>query len=202
MAPRFAPGQTVVLRNIFQGRIWEARPSIVVQDTPELRAFFMPTGTIWKHTDEGLRPAERAGREWVLRDRNWSFGGILRLSVPGTAYSVIRLTNADGSLYQWYINLEDPLYATQLGFDYVDSILDVIVEPDLRSWSWRDEDELEEAVSVGLVSPEKATALYAEGKAAVAALQSGKSIFNGWADWRPDPAWPVPVLPEGWDKRA
>jgi hypothetical protein len=28
---------------------------------------------------------------------------------------------------------------------------------------------------------------------------SGKSIFNSWEKWRPDPAWKVPVLPEGWD---
>ena len=24
--------------------------------------------------------------------------------------------------------------------------------------------------------------------------------YDRWADWRPDPAWPVPVLPSGWDR--
>jgi len=30
-------------------------------------------------------------------------------------------------------------------------------------------------------------------------LQSGKSVFNGWEKWRPDPAWTVSVLEDGWD---
>ena len=198
--PPFAPGQPCVLRIIWHGRIWEARPSIVVQDTPRLRAFYMPHGTVWKDASPDLRPAERLNKTWALLDTKWAFGGTLRLSIPGAAYSVIRLGNVDGSLYAWYVNLEDPLRQTEIGFDYEDSILDAIVSPDLASWRWKDEDELEEAVSAGLVSPEKAAAVHAEGKTVAAAIQSGRSIFNRWANWHSDPSWPVPVLPPGWDQ--
>ncbi len=171
-----------------------------MQDTADLRAFYMPTGAIWKHSAEDIRPAQRVGRHWDLTDRRWTFGGTLRLTVPGAAYSIIHLSNPDGSLYAWYVNLEEPLYPAGLGFDYQDNILDVVVQPDLSTWVWRDEDELEEAVTAGLVSKEKAASLYAEGGAAVAALQSGKSVFNGWENWRPDLSWPIPVLPAGWNK--
>ena len=160
----------------------------------------MPHGAIWKDASPDLRPTERLNKAWALLDTEWTFGGTLRLSIPGASYSVIRLSNVDGSLYQWYINLEEPLRQTDIGFDYQDNILDVVVQPNLTDWIWRDEDELEEVVAAGLLSKAKATALYAEGTAAVALLQSGKSVFNGWANWRPDPSWPVPALPPGWDK--
>jgi hypothetical protein len=95
--------------------------------------------------------------------------------------------------------LEDPLQRTARGFDYVDQILDIVVAPDLKTWRWKDEDELEEAIALGLILPERARSMRAEGENVVRMLQSGKSIFNGWENWRPDPSWPVPTLPEDWD---
>ncbi|MFA5309642.1 MAG: DUF402 domain-containing protein [Dehalococcoidales bacterium] len=196
----FRPGQTIVIREMCDGRIWEARPAVVVSDTPRLGAFFVPPGSIWKESGEDFRPAERVGKSWRLKDKVWGFGGILRLTVPAASYSVLLLRNADGSLYQWYINLEDPLRRTGLGFDYEDNILDIGVNPDFSGWHWKDEDELQEAIIIGLISQEKAAALYTEGKKAVDWLISGQSPFNGWEKWRPDPAWTLPVFPEGWEE--
>jgi len=64
---------------------------------------------------------------------------------------------------------------------------------------WLDEDELTEAVDTGLMSSEKVAALYKDGEEALVLLQSGKSIFNEWENWRPDPEWSIPILPEDWD---
>ncbi len=125
---------------------------------------------------------------------------MLRLAVPGAPYSILVFRNPDWTLRLWYINLEWPYRRTASGFDTADRLLDALVDPNLSSWRWDDEDELAEAVSIGAISQEEAASLYAEGRAAVAALQSGKSVFNGWQDWRPDPSWPVPVLPDGWDQ--
>jgi hypothetical protein len=196
----FRPGQTVVLRQMWQGRIWEARPEIVVQDTPELLVFYMPPHTTLKDTKAKLhQPTGGFLKSWQLTDVEWIFGGKLRLSIPGHKYSVILLKNSDSTLYQWYINLEEPLKRSRLGFDYEDLILDIILSPDLSGWRWEDEDELEEAVGAGLISREQAAHVYAEGKRVIASLQSGKSIFNGWENWQPDPSWPVPTLPEDWN---
>jgi predicted RNA-binding protein associated with RNAse of E/G family len=100
----------------------------------------------------------------------------------------------------WYINLEDPLRRTFIGFDYMDQLLDIIVQPDLTGWFWKDEDEFQEAQESGLISPEKAGEMRADGERVVRMILSGKSIFNGWEHWKPDPAWKIPALPEGWDK--
>ncbi len=196
----FQPGQPIVMRQLSHGKLWQARPAIVVRDSPGLMAFFIPAGAIWKDAAEKITPAKRIHKSWAFKDRQWGFGGILRLAVPEAYYSVLLLRNTDGSLYEWYINLEEPLRRTGLGFDYEDNILDIGIKPDLSSWRWKDEDELTEAVELGLVSQEKAAALYVEGEKAVKWLLSGKSPFNEWINWQPDPSWQVPVLPKGWDK--
>jgi len=134
-----------------------------------------------------------------MQDDVWTGHGRIRLTIPGQRYSVLLFWNDDDSLNRWYINLEEPLMRTKSGFDYVDQILDVILSPDFSSWHWDDEDELKEAVAAGLISPKKAQALYTDGQAVVRLLQTGKSIFSNWVNWRPDPTWPVPVLPAGWD---
>ncbi len=122
----------------------------------------------------------------------------LRLSIPGEHYSVL-IFQFEGRIRQWYINLEHPLQRTPLGFDYEDQVLDVIVAPDLGSWRWDDEDELEEAVAAGLITAKESAGLYALGKKVIAELQSGTSVFNGWANWTPGPTQRIPELPERWD---
>jgi hypothetical protein len=126
--------------------------------------------------------------------------GRLRLCIPGESYSVLIFWKDNYSNQDcFYINLEEPLYRTTRGFDYTDMLLDAIVEPDLKTWHWKDEDELAEAVALNQISKERARELYAEGERVAKMLQSGKSFFNGWEHWKPDPSWDTPVLPEGWD---
>jgi hypothetical protein len=201
----FSPGQTVVLREMWDGRVWRAGSYIVVQDSPELIALYAPLGTVIKYplTPGGKRvkPHQKIKNEWALTDLKTDKYTSLRLTVPGAGYSVLIFWNcADMSLRFWYINLEDPLYRTPMGFDLMDQILDVIVKPDLSGWHWKDEDELAEAVDLGLISKERADALYKDGERVANWIQSGKSPFNGWEKWRPDPSWKVPTLPEGWDR--
>lgn len=30
----------------------------------------------------------------------------------------------------------------------------------------------------------------------------GAPFSGGWEDWRPDPAWTIPALPEDWDRTS
>jgi predicted RNA-binding protein associated with RNAse of E/G family len=199
----FDPGQHVVLREIWDRQIWSARPAIVVQDTPELIACYIAPGSPWKmprsSNGERVSPARRRQEGLVLQDAAWLDIGLLRLSIPGDNYSVLIFRNSSGAQTHWYINLEEPLERTRLGFDYRDQILDVILTPDLTSWRWEDEDELAEAISARLVTEELAAALHARGKAVVGELRSGRSVFNEWERWRPDPSWSILELRDGWD---
>jgi len=98
------------------------------------------------------------------------------------------------------VNLQEPLRKTRIGFDTLDHELDVIVEFN-GSWRWKDEDELAEAISRGLLPAEDEPRLRSEGERAVRRIVEREPPFDrDWSDWRPDPAWPVPALPEGWDR--
>jgi predicted RNA-binding protein associated with RNAse of E/G family len=200
----FRPGQTIVIREIWQDKLWSLRPEIVVRDTPDLLSLYMPPGTVWKQpkAPDGQRATvvHRARSEWMLKTVPWQDYYRLRLTIPGADYSVLIFWDPpDMKQHSWYVNLEDPLHRTALGFDFLDQFLDIIIKPDLSAWHWKDEDELAEAVALGAVSKERAAAMRAEGEKVVAWLQSGKSPFNGWEKWRPDPSWVTPVLPAGWD---
>jgi len=143
---------------------------------------------------------ERKSKNWVLtsglRNDTW----LLKIAIPGENYSIIIFKESvTNTFLHWYINLEDKAKRNGFYVDYTDLILDLIIEPNLKDWHWDDEDELKEAVDLGLISEEQSRALYKKGAEIRDLIMSGKSIFNGWEKWRPDPNWKVPVLPEGWD---
>jgi len=203
----FRTGENIVLREIWHSKIWTARPGIVVQDTKELVVIYRPVGTLDKRrkslTGEQITAHDWKYNTWVLEDASRNDVRMLKMTIPGECYSVIAFWNAlDNTFNCWYINLEDPtnpIHHTSIGFDCTDMLLDLIVEPNLKDWRWDDEDELQEVVKAGLISPGTAKVLFAKGEEVRDMIMSGKSIFNGWEKWRPDPAWKVPVLPEGWD---
>ena len=199
--PNWKPGDQIVLREVWRGRVWSGRPVIVVEDSPDLLALYMPTGTGWKKptTPHGGRlrmPAE----DWALVDDRQPVDA-LSLVTPAAAHSVRLFWSQGHTRFEgWYVNLEDPLRRSLIGFDYMDQILDIVISPDLSEWRWKDEDELQEAQALGIIAAEKARMLRAEGEQVVARMQVGGPPFSdGWEHWRPDPAWPVPQLPDGWD---
>jgi len=201
----YQPGETVVLREIWDGKIWAAYPCRVVQDTSELLVVYRPIGTLAKrHTSLSggeARGKERKTKGWVLKDSSGYHNTfMIKLAVPGETYSVIAFWDeVDNNFLHWYINLENKSQRNGCCVDYTDLILDLIVQPNLVDWHWDDEDELQEAVDLGLISEEQSRALYEKGAEVRDLIMSGKSVFNGWEKWRPDPNWKVPVLPDGWE---
>jgi predicted RNA-binding protein associated with RNAse of E/G family len=72
------------------------------------------------------------------------------------------------------------------------------VDPD-RSWRWKDEDHLAEALDVGLFTAQQAKAMRAEGERVIERIEAWAAPFDeGWENWRPDPDWPLPSIPNGW----
>ena len=200
----FQSGQTVVLREIWYGKIKRATPVIVVEDTPEFSAFYSPQGTISKlcRAPDGtpLTIDNLIRSDWILGDLIGDRYNTLRLKIQDKGYSIIIFWNANDNSHElWYVNLEEPFRKTKIGYDCTDYFLDVLISPDLSEWRWDDEDELAEAVKAGLITNKQSSELYIEGEKAVKWLQSGKSPFNGWGKWQPGPSWGIPVLPAGWD---
>jgi hypothetical protein len=199
---RFRIGDPIVLREIWRGRVFEARPMIVVQDDPHQRMLYLPAGVRC-----GV-PVGRDGAELRLPDRPWRLEvrprgvhPVLSFAWPEIPYAVLLLVDSAAERRVWYVNLERPLERTAIGFDTVDHALDVVIELDRSSWRWKDEEELAEAVRDGLFTPEEAADFRAWGERAVDRVLSREPPFDrDWLGWRPDPGWPRPKLPAGWDR--
>ena len=197
---RFDPGETIALRQTWEGLVWAARPATVVEDTPVQTMLFIPAGIRWMAPSYDGKRLKIPQAEFELIPQRFDETHVLSFSWSKTRYAVLLFFHLDWSPWSWYVNLEDPLRRTALGFDTLDHELDVIVELD-GSWRWKDEDDLAEAIHRGVIPAEEEPRLRADGERAVRRILGREPPFDrDWTAWRPDPAWPVPVLPEGWDR--
>ncbi|HEU5087663.1 MAG TPA: DUF402 domain-containing protein [Roseiflexaceae bacterium] len=199
------PGDAVVWRSRPYGQIGYVMPATVVVDTPECTILFQAPGSICKRrrgTRGGPRNRSMRLEDWdgTHEDRVWEGSPNLRLYTWGTAHAVIRTWHPEMQQpHGWYVNLEAAWRRTTIGFDTQDLVLDVTVADDLSSWAWKDEDELAWSVSAGKYSPHEAEQIRAEGLRVMQALQARAWPFDqDWSQWRPDPNWPIPALPDNW----
>jgi predicted RNA-binding protein associated with RNAse of E/G family len=198
---RFAPGESVALREIWRDRIWAARAATVVEDREDQTTLFIPVGTTWMGAvrDDGT-PLRIPEDGFELAPRIYDEAHVLSFAWPDVAHATLAFFRADWAPWSWYVNLQEPLRRTGVGFDTLDHELDVIVEFD-GAWRWKDEDELAEAITRGLIPVEDESRLRAEGERAVRHILEREPPFDrDWTTWRPDPAWPPPALPDGWDE--
>jgi hypothetical protein len=199
MATRFRPGEGIALREVWRGRVFEARPTIVVEDEAEQTMLLLPAGV------RCAVPVDDEGRELRIPDRAWHLElgprgpqPILSFAWPDVPYSVLLWTVQGRRV--WYVNLQDPLTRTPFGFDTVDHALDVLIQLDGSGWSWKDEDELQLAVARGLFSEHEAAEFRRWGEIATEHVLGLSPPFDrDWTAWQPDPSWQVPELPDGWD---
>ncbi|MEU9110286.1 DUF402 domain-containing protein [Streptomyces sp. NPDC048483] len=207
---RWAPGEHILWRyrdNADPCRIHIARPVTVVQDTEDLLAVWLASGTpcVKPVLDDGTpvhrEPlATRYTRERRIAYDQWFGTGVLKLARPGDPWSVWLFWERGWRFKNWYVNLEEPRRRWRSGIDSQDHFLDICVYPD-RHWGWRDEDEFAQAQQDGLMTSAQAAEVRSAGRAAVAQISAwGRPFADGWENWRPDPGWEVPGLPENWDR--
>lgn len=203
---RFAPGETIVLRDVLRGRVLAARPATMVRDDDDGWMLYIPVGTVWAapgddHDD--VVAAKMDGRVWTLRAQTWTGTHVLSFAWPETGHAILHFWDETWTPRSWYVNVEAPLRRSELGFDTLDHDLDVVVAPDRSAWEWKDEEDVALGVERGVYSPEDATAFRREAERGLRRLIDHEPPFDReWSDWRPDPSWPVPELPHGWDRVA
>ena len=195
------PGESITIRGVGSKVFW-AYPTILVQDTPDLIAFYLRAGTMGKNTSHRVAPTEMLDADIIeIVDHQWHRTDVLFLTVPGEAFSVYIMWEAGTrNLDCIYINLQEPLQRTSIGFDSMDNVLDVVIHPDMEQWRWKDEDEFEEAQRVGVYSPEKARQIRADGESAIdLVLSRRRGMYEKWKLWEVNPHWEIPALPPFWN---
>jgi hypothetical protein len=184
----------VTLRSIYRGRTIYAISAWLVEETDKHVVLATVPGAeclvLVGDRHQILRDVA-AGNERVER-RVWQQNRVLWI-VPFNAPYMLGLFWHDLSdqFTGYYINLQAVVERDATGFNSLDHILDIVVQPDLN-WRWKDDDELELAVDVGLLSQDQAEEIRANGERAIADLP--RLIPTGWENWRPDRAWAVPEL--------
>ncbi len=204
MTRNFAPGDEVAFRALWYGKISHARPFTVAHDADDLVALYLCPGAICKSLDaEGAAKnswtEKLLAREWTLLDREWKWSRILMLHRPGRWSSIWGFWGEQGGdPLAWYVNLEEPWRRTDVGFDSRDLQLDIVVMPD-HTYAWKDEAEFAEMCDLGLIDQVEAATVREEGESVIAEVERGDMWWLDWKSWAPDPTWPVPSLPVGWD---
>jgi len=202
-AEAFAPGQHIVERHLMFGVPIFGRPLTVVSDGDGVLATYLAIGTpmfgaIFDDRATAMDEIATGSVRWG--ERTWVQHNVLCLVRAADPYTAMAFWNEEGTFVSWYINLQDPMRRTAIGFDSRDHFLDLIVGEDLASWMWKDEHELDAGVKMGIFSPEEAATFRRNGEEVVDLVSRGEAWWGEWRDWAPDPSWPIPMLPEDWDR--
>jgi hypothetical protein len=202
-AMSWCPGDSVVYEGTGLGKLLKVVPVRVVADEPHLLALYFAEGTTYLDRimingdpiPRVISPAAFADLATQMVKRQYPGRSLLVLTRPGDAHAVHISWEMPGwHFLNWYVNLQTPMERTERGFRSTDQYLDIVVQRDL-SWKWKDEDELEEAVTAGCLIRKDADEVIREGERVVADVEAGRFPFDAsLIGWRPNPAWPLPEL--------
>ena len=201
-------GDIVSWRGIRNNCVWHVQPTLVVKDTLEELVLVLLPGTECMAEETyplGKKNARRwwdfTENDWKLAKYIWRTNRLLLIFEPGKCYSTILFWDhaTDGFLY-YYVNFQIPFQRRYDNVDTLDLELDLIVNPD-GSTEWKDEEDYLLAVGRGLVSPKWMKEIENTKQEILERIKEQQYPFDGsWLDWKPDPKWKPPVLPENWDK--
>ncbi|MDA1281667.1 MAG: DUF402 domain-containing protein [Chloroflexi bacterium] len=159
---RLEPREHIVIRNVFRGRVQTVFPSIVVVDSPELVVTWLPleTPVLNGVTDPSAEHDGKQGhlsaeimsvKQWIMAERNCHTSGTLRIKNPRLMWSLWVFWEPEMTeVRSWYINIDAPYKRTSIGFDTWDMFLGVVVQPDRKTWRYKNEDEFAEAIEAGI----------------------------------------------------
>jgi hypothetical protein len=188
-----SPGEVILRRDVWRGEPKVGWGGIVVEDTPELLALYMPEHSPLAYADDFFG----APHPWSGKDR-WEGHGVLQLQRPGDMHAVwVLWQGPERSLGAWYVNLQEPFRRTKRGFDTQDLELDIVVRPD--GARYKDDELLDMWVERGRWTASEVAEIRREGRRLAAELDAGRRWWSdAWEDWVPDPSWETPTLPADW----
>lgn len=175
-------GRRIIAREIYDGELWAARPLRLIAAGPDLLVAHFPRGSTW------LRPVKLDGsvhripeEPWRLVETRWEFDNLWFVPA-GQPFAIHAMRDEpNGELKGWYVNVQAPAQVTDIGFDYMDRTLDVIVDPTLATWTYKDEDELDRGVRIGRYAPSEATQIRDDAETGMAFLRDNEPRLRRWA---------------------
>jgi predicted RNA-binding protein associated with RNAse of E/G family len=192
--------RTIVWRHLYRERLRWAIPNLLIEESSDRVVTLLVPGTLCKAPTSYGRTGyvQQLLDGWEVGDFVWHTRRSLMLAPRDAAHTIsLHWEHATDTFLGWYVNLQEPPRPTPIGYDTLDQMLDIWIEPD-GSWRWKDWDELIEAERVGIFTHAQAEAILAEGQHVIDSLNT--LLPTGWEAWQPDPDWPLPTVPAGWDR--
>jgi hypothetical protein len=196
---RWAEGEVIVRREVWQGRVWLAHPLYVVEDTDDALVLYQAEGARWGFGDgddwpttTGRHPSD--GRTaWVGEGPH----GVHRSGDPHAVWAY--WGRPDRTFRGWYVNIQVPYRRTEIGIDSLDLELDLLVSPTYEV-AVKDEEHVAASASLGRFSQDDAVAIHAVGARVRAEIEAGARWWDErWSRWTPPPELLIPpVLADGW----
>ena len=206
------PGDNIAFRGIYNHRVSYIQAAVVVQDQAEEIVLailpgaecFAPEGYMSeKHGKAGRwdRWGKYEKGYWKMQGYSWRTNRLLILLHPDKYYSSIYFWQADINQFLcYYINFQLPFRRSEVGFDTFDLELDIVVEPEYE-WQWKDKEDYQVGIERGIILDEWVHGIESAKPEVFEKLKKRQYPFDGsWLDWKPDPTWEPPKLPENWDK--
>jgi len=187
-------GEIVLKRSIYRGNVRWTFPHRYVGEWDGRIGIYCGPGNQGKAMRRG--PGGYLKR-WMSDappfDTTWEQTHVLRFERAGDSHSVEIYWDTDWTHTSWYVNLQAPVAVHGAFIDTTDWALDLTVQPD-GTWAWKDEDELAEAIELGIFDEAAASRVREEGERVLAAAPWP----TGWENWRPPAAWGPLGLPRDW----
>jgi hypothetical protein len=205
------PGETAILRGMYENKPWYIQSVRVVKDTPAEVALLLlpgaecaaPAGYIHqKHGDHihWERWQEVLNGSWQLEKYLWRTNRFLILIEPKKYFSTILIWDHASNEFQcYYINFQLPFERSHSGFDTFDLELDLIIEPGMN-WRWKDVEDYEKGIRLGVLRPEWILGIELAKQDVFGRIEHNAYPLNEhWLNWLPEPGWNPTDLPPGWE---
>ena len=187
-------GDIVLKRSIYRGSVRWTFPHRVVGEWDGRIGIYCGPGNQGKAMRRG---PDGYLRRWMTDapafNTEWEQTHVLRFEREGARHSIEIYWTTAWEQMSWYINLQTPVVFNGRFIDTTDQALDILAFP-YGTWRWKDEDELEEAVELGIWSAAEAAEIRAEGERVIAE----HPWPTGWEAWRPPEEWTPLGLPRDW----
>ena len=193
-------GDVIVQRQVWRGTVILGMPTIVIEATDAHVVTYVAPGAPLGLVEDVRYPSQNGRHPWYGKT-NWEGHGMVAITPRTGHYSVHHYwAGPDREFVCWYLNIQEPMRPTAIGFDTQDLELDLVVMPD-GSWLLKDDDLLEQRVADGRWTADEVAAIRRLGASIIRDdVEPGEWWWDRkWAEWEPDDSLRAPDLPPGWE---
>ncbi len=196
---RWREGDVVVEREVWHGTLQVAIPTVVIEASEHvLVTYTAPRAPLW-FPDEAIYPGPTGRHPWYGRTA-WTGHGKLTITPTVGHHSVCHFWQGQPRRFAcWYLNVQEQVRPTSVGFDGQDLELDIVIDPD-GAYALKDDDQLDVRVSEGRWTAAEAAAIRAIRDDIMTEVVAPRGWWwsTAWTAWGPPPDLPVPSFPAGW----